>query len=117
MIDIGYLVIIAFFLIYYFMVLIIERKIIEEPKEIIDKFLSMILLYAGISIIYFSLIGRPFLSNTEDTYSVYLFIIGFIAVLWTVPNLMSEFSFFRKFLKKGQRREKIKGKKREMRKI
>ena len=93
MIDISYLLIILVFLIYYFLVLIIERKSLQKPEEIIEKFLSILLLYAGASIIYFSLTGKPFLSDTEDTYAVYIFIIGFIAVLWAIPTLLKEFGF------------------------
>ena len=62
--ELGFLIIIAVFLIYYFAVLFSEKKIIMEPKNIIDKFLSVILLYAGISLIYFSITGRPFLNDT-----------------------------------------------------
>jgi len=29
-------------------------------------------------------------------------IIGFIAVLWTVPNLLSEFDFFNRFVERGK---------------
>ena len=103
--DFGYFIIITAFLIYYFLILFIERKIIQDPGEIIEKFLSVILLYAGISILYFSLTGKPFLQDTTESYRVYVFIIGFIAILWTIPNLLDEFSFFHKFLnkKKGKR--------------
>ena len=104
--DLGFLVIIGVFVIYYLAVLISEKRIMNEPKNIIDKFLSVILLYAGISIIYFAITGRPFLSDSEDSYSVYIFIIGFVALLWTIPNLLKEFRFFRKFIRKGKRLEK-----------
>lgn len=102
MVDIGFIIIIALFVTYYFAVLIKERKIIDDPKDILDKFLSMTLFYAGISLIYFSVTGNPFLGDSPETYNVYIFIIGFIAVLWTIPNLLSEFSFFRKFLNKNK---------------
>ncbi len=95
----AYLVVVGLFLIYYLLVLFKERKIIKDPNEIISKFLSMILLYAGISIIYFSFTGKPFLGDSVENYNLYIFIIGFIAILWTIPELLSEFSFFRKFLK------------------
>ena len=98
MVDTGFIAIIVLFLIYYFAVLIVERKIVQDPKDIIEKFLSVLLFYAGISLIYFSLTGNPLLEDTTETYSVYIFIIGFIAVLWTVPNLLQEFTFFQKFL-------------------
>tara|TARA_Y100000310_G_C20696985_1_gene826371 strand:- start:217 stop:534 length:318 start_codon:yes stop_codon:yes gene_type:complete len=103
-IDTSYLVIIAAFLIYYILVLFLEKRIIRDPGEIIEKFLSTVLLYAGISLIYFSLTGEPLLGESPQTYSIYIFIIGFIAVLWTIPNLMEDFSFFRKFLKKEKKK-------------
>jgi len=106
MIDIRYLLIIIFFLIYYLAILILERKIIEDPGKILELFLSVLLLYAGISIIYYSLTGKPFLTDSPDTYTVYVFIIGFIAILWTIPNLLSEFSFFQRFLNKSNKKKK-----------
>ena len=78
---------------------------LHDPKEIISKFLSVILLYAGISIIYFSFTGEPFLSDSQENYNLYIFIIGFVAILWTIPDLLSEFAFFRKFMVKGKRKK------------
>ena len=101
--DLGFLIIIGVFVAYYLLVLFVEKKIIHEPKDIIDKFLSMILLYAGISIIYYAITGQPFLSDTEDSYAVYIFIIGFVALLWTIPNLLKEFRFFNNFIKNGEK--------------
>ena len=103
--DVSFLVIISVFLIYYILVLFSERKVIQDPKEILDKFLSTVLLYGGVSIIYFSVTGKPFLGDSLQTYNVYIFLIGFIAVLWTVPNLLSEFGFFRRFTS-GKKRGK-----------
>lgn len=100
MISLSYLTIVGVFLLYYLLVLIFERKMIHDPKEIIGKFLSVLLLYAGISIIYFSFTGKPFLGDSENNYDLYIFIIGFVAILWTVPDLLSEFKFFRKFINK-----------------
>ncbi len=108
--DLGFLIIIGVFVIYYLLVLISEKRIISEAGEIIDKFLSILLLYAAVSIIYYSLTGRPFLSDNEDTYAVYIFIIGFVALLWAVPNLLKEFRFFNRFLKKGERLKRKRGK-------
>ena len=105
MVEIGFAIIISVFLIYYLFVLIFERKIIDNPKDILDKFLSILLLYAGISIIYYSLTGRPFLTDSDEGYKVYLFIIGFIAVLWTIPNLLKEFEFFNNFVKKAKKKK------------
>jgi len=103
MASLGYLIIIIIFIVYYFAVILFEKKIIHEPKDIIEKFLAVALAYAGISLIYFSLTGQPFLTDTITEYYIYIFIIGFIAVLWAIPNLLSEFRFFRKFLHKGRK--------------
>ena len=104
MIEVSYLIIIGIFLIYYFLVLISEKKIIKEPSEIIDKFLSVILMYAGVSLIYFSITGQPFLTDSPETYNIYIFVIGFIALLWTIPNLLENFKFFQKFMNKRKRK-------------
>lgn len=98
-VDDGLIIIVTVFLLYYFLVLIIEKEMMVEPKEIIEKFLSVILLYAGISLIYFAFTGEPMLNDSPETYSVYIFIIGFITILWTVPNLLKRFSFFRRYIK------------------
>jgi hypothetical protein len=95
--GVGYAVIIAVFVVYYALLLIIERKVIRDPSEILDKFLSVILMYAGVSLIYYSITGKPFLNDSPETYNIYIFIIGFIALLWTIPNLLEKFSFFGKF--------------------
>lgn len=104
MVSLEYSLIITTFILYYLLILIIEKKIIREPNEIISKFLSIILLYAGISLIYFSLTGKPFLTGSEENYNVYIFIIGFVAILWTVPELLEEFYFFKKFEKEGKKK-------------
>jgi len=100
MISSASLLIVGLFLVYYFSLLIFEKKIIDDPKEIIGKFLAISLFYAGVSIIYYSLTGKPLLGESESTYAIYIFIIGFIAILWTIPELLSEFRFFKKFTKK-----------------
>ena len=107
MIDAGFLVTIMIFIIYYLLVLIVEKNIIQDPKEILEKFLSVILLYAGVSLIYFALTGNPLFNDSPETYSIYIFIIGFIAVLWTVPHLLEKFYFFRRFTRKGKRRQGV----------
>jgi len=65
-------------------------------------------MYAGISLIYYSITGRPFLNDSPEAYNIYIFIIGFIALLWTVPNLLEKFTFFQNFInpktKKGKRK-------------
>ena len=108
--DLGFLIIIGVFVVYYLLVLFSEKKIIHEPKEIIDKFLSILLLYAGISIIYYAITGQPFLTDNEESYAIYIFIIGFVALLWTIPNLLKEFRFFNEFIRKGERLTKRKRK-------
>lgn len=106
MISTNYLIIVGLFLFYYLAILILERKMLHDPKEIIGKFLSVILFYAGISIIYFSFTGKPFLGETQENYNLYIFIIGFVAVLWTIPELLSEFKFFNKFMNNKKRIKK-----------
>ena len=103
MISIEYLIIISVFVIYYLAILFKERRIIRDPKTIIGKFLSVILLYAGISLIYFALTGNPFLNATPESYNVYIFIIGFVAILWTIPDLLEEFKFMREFEEKSNK--------------
>ncbi|MFH0808743.1 MAG: hypothetical protein V1888_03975 [archaeon] len=105
MISLEYLIIISIFLIYYLTVIIKEHKLIKDPKDIISKFLSVILLYAGISLIYYSLTGKPMLGATPETYNIYIFIIGFVAILWTIPELLEEFHFFKNFGKKKIKRK------------
>ncbi|MBU2496654.1 MAG: hypothetical protein KJ767_01165 [Nanoarchaeota archaeon] len=94
--------IVGLFILYYLLVIFLEKKIIQDPKDIIEKFLSVILLYGGISLVHFSLTGKPFLGDSIENYSVYIFVIGFIAMLWTIPNLLKEFAFFKKFLAKNE---------------
>ena len=103
MISPGYIAIVGIFIFYYILVLIVEKKILNEPRKIITRFLSVILLYAGIGIIYYSITGDPMLGDSQDNYNLYIFIIGFVAILLTVPDLLSEFSFFKKFLIKHKR--------------
>lgn len=98
----SYLLIIAVFVIYYLLLIIIEKRVIHEPKEIIEKVLAVALVYAGISLIYFSLTGKPLLSGDESEYYLYMFIIGFIALVWAIPDLLIEFKFMKKFMKKNK---------------
>jgi hypothetical protein len=106
MIDPSFTTIITVFIIYYLVVLFLEKKIIQNPNEILDKFLSVVLLVAGVSLIYFALTGNPLFGESPETYNVYIFIIGFIAILWTIPNLLEEFHFFKRFQFLRQKREK-----------
>ena len=103
MVATSYIVVVGLFLLYYLVLLIKERKLIKDPGDIIAKFLSMVLLYAGVSIVYFSLTGKTLFGESAEAYNIYIFIIGFIAILWTVPDLLEEFSGFRKFFKKRKR--------------
>jgi len=98
------LIIVGLFLVYYLSILIFERKMIHDPAEIIGKFLAISLFYAGISIIYFSITGTSLFGVSEQTYTIYIFIIGFVAMLWAIPELLSEFKFFRKFIKEKKKK-------------
>ena len=106
MVDFGFTIIIILFVVYYLAVLIKEHRMLDDPKDILEKFLSVTLMYAGISLIFFSITGEPLLGESPQTYNVYIFIIGFIAVLWTIPNLLKEFEFFNKFITKPKRKTK-----------
>lgn len=105
MVSANFIIIIVVFLIYYFLILFIEKKLLKNPKIIIEKFLSLLLLYAGISIIYFSITGKPFIGDSIESYMIYIFLIGFIAILWAIPNLLEEFSFFKDFFKKNKKKK------------
>jgi hypothetical protein len=111
MAEVSYIIIISIFLLYYLFVLIFERKFITEPRQILEKFLAVVLIYAGISLIYFSITGEALFNESAD-HSVYIFIMGFIAVLWSVPNLLSEFWFFRKFMEGRKKLERSRKRKR-----
>ncbi|MFH1289924.1 MAG: hypothetical protein ABIH92_00800 [Nanoarchaeota archaeon] len=102
----GYLIIVGLFLFYYLVLIISEKRFIKEPSEILEKFLAVVLLYAGVSLVYFSLTGKAFLSDNVESYNIYIFVIGFVAVIWTIPTLLSEFGFFRRFVRKGERRKR-----------
>lgn len=106
MISVASLIIVGLFLGYYLLILFFERRMIRDPRDIIGKFFSVVLFYAGVSIVYFSLTGNPFLGESRETYDIYIFIIGFIALIWTIPELLGEFAFFKKFVRKGERRRK-----------
>jgi len=99
----AYLIVVGLFLLYYLLVLILEKKLVHEPRDIISKFLAVILLYAGVSLIYYSFTGQAMLGESTENYNLYIFIIGFVAILWTIPDLLREFKFFKKYLKKNQK--------------
>lgn len=101
--DTGFLIIIGLFVFYYLLVLFTEKKLIRDPSDILSKFLATILLYAGISLVYFSVTGKPFFGDSIETYNIYIFIIGFMALLWTIPELLEEFSFFQNFFNKKEK--------------
>jgi hypothetical protein len=96
--ELSFLVIAGIFILYILTVLYVEKKIIYNPEDLLQKFLAFMLLYAGISIMYYALTGTPFLNESETTYKTYLFLIGFIAMMWSIPNLLSEFKFFKKYM-------------------
>ena len=98
--NISYLIIIGIFLIYYLLVALVEKEFIVEPRHVIEKFLAVVLLFAGFSLIYFSVTGNPFLTDSINDYFIYVFVIGFIAMLWAIPTLIMEFTFFQKLRKK-----------------
>ena len=100
MADWAYVTIVSIFVVYYILVLLFEKRLLSDPKNIIEKFLAILLTYAGISLIYFSFTGKPFIGGSVESYYVYIFVIGFISVIWAIPNLLSEFRFFKKFMKK-----------------
>jgi hypothetical protein len=108
--NLEIIVIIGIYLFYYIMIFLDQKRIITEPKEIIMKFLAVVFLYAGISLIYFSVIGKPLFTDNPESYNVYIFIIGFIAVLWTVPFLLNDFKFFRKLFVRGASEIRLKSK-------
>ncbi len=99
MVEFGYTVIIVLFVVYYVLVYFSEKKAITDAKELIAKFFDVLLFYAGISIIYFAITGKPFYGDSIETYRLYIFIVGFIALVWTLPSLLKEFKFFRKRFK------------------
>lgn len=99
--DLGYTVIISLFMLYYFILLLMEQRFLVEPRDIMEKFLSIILVYAGFSLMWFSITGKPFLNDSPETYNIYIFIIGFIALMWAIPNLLLEFHFFSKIARKN----------------
>ena len=109
--ELNFLLVAMFFAFYVLVVLLVEKKIIYEPRDLLEKFLAFMLLYAGISIIYFSITGEPFLSETEASYRTYLFLIGFIAMMWSIPNILSEFTFFKQFMEDKKPKTKVKKKK------
>ena len=98
--SIAYMIILAVFLIYYFLLLIFEKKILGDVKEIVLALLSIIIVYAGVALIYFSLTGKAFFGGDTADYSVYTLIIGFVSALWAIVHLLSRFKVFRKFVKK-----------------
>jgi len=113
MVGVSYLIIIGVFVLYYFLLVFIEKKVVVEAKEIIEKFLAVTLCYAGVSLIYFSLTGNPLFTDDAGGYSTYIFIIGFISVLWAVPNLLEEFSWYKRFIKNGEKTRKRKARDRK----
>ena len=105
--DWSIIVIICIFLVFYITTFIDQKTLITDPKEILVKFLAVVFLYAGISLIYFSITGSPLFTTNTEVYNVYIFIIGFIALLWTIPFLIKDYSFYKKWFKKGDTRDDL----------
>jgi hypothetical protein len=106
--DWGIVVTIGIFLVYYLLILWDRKKFITDPKEIIMSFLAVVLLYAGISLIYLSIFGYSLFNASPESYNVYIFIMGFIAVLWTIPFLIKEFRFYNRWFVKGDEHNDLK---------
>jgi len=106
MANIGYLIIIGLFLLYYIAIAYFEKEFITEPRKVIEKFLAVVLAFAGFSLMYFSLTGQPFLTDSINDYFIYIFVIGFISLLWAIPTLLLEFSAIRRFNRKFKRDNK-----------
>ena len=98
MTEFGYVYIVVIFIAYYLAIYFIEKRTMTDAKEIIEKFFDVLLFYAGISIIYFSLTGKPFFGDSLQTYRLYIFIVGFISIIWSVPKLLREFKYLRRKL-------------------
>lgn len=96
--ELSFLIIAGLFILYILVILYVEKRIIYHPEDLLEKFLAFMLLYAGISIMYYATTGRPFLNESETSYTTYLFLIGFIAMMWSIPNILSEFKFFKKYM-------------------
>lgn len=103
MIGVSYLILIVVFLVYYLAVLLLEKRFIQDPKDIIEKVFSIALLYAGISIVYFTFTGKPLFDDSASDYDFYILLMGMIAIFWTLPSLLEEFSIFKSFFSKTKR--------------
>jgi len=98
--DIGFYIIAGGFVLYYLLLVIFPRKLLSDPIQIIEKLFSVALIYAGVSLVYFALTGKPFLTDSVENYQFYIFLIGIIAVFWSIPDLLQEFEFYKKYFKK-----------------
>jgi len=103
MIGMSYVILILVFIAYYLLVLFIEKRFIQDPKDIIEKVFSIALLYAGIVIVYFTFTGKPLFDDSASDYDFYILLIGMIAIFWTLPSLLEEFSALRGFFSKTKK--------------
>ncbi|MAG78991.1 hypothetical protein CMI40_01295 [Candidatus Pacearchaeota archaeon] len=104
--DLG--IIVAIFLVYYFLVFAINKRMITNHSEVIGKFFMIVLLYVGIMLIYFSFVGRPISPDEFKILSIYIFITGFMSIMISLPNLLKDFGFFKKVIFTRRRSEKRK---------
>jgi len=104
--DLGIIVVI--FLVHYFLVLILNKRLITNPNEIISKLFMSVLLYVGASFIYFAFTGRSLTGEEIVSMQVYIFAIGFISILIAATNLLKDFSPFKKIIFTRRRSDKSK---------
>ena len=100
------LYIVSIFLVYYLLVLIINKRMITNPSEIVSKFFMSVLLYVGISLVYFAFTGKPLLESDFKTLQIYIFISGFVAILIAFPNMLKDFDLFKKLIFTRRREDK-----------
>jgi len=77
-----------------------------KKSSIVSKLIIVLIFGLVSSLIYFSLTGKAVFDRYINEYYIYIFIIGFIAVLWAVPNLLSEFRFFKNFERRAKKRKR-----------
>ncbi|MFH1972750.1 MAG: hypothetical protein ABIJ18_04715 [archaeon] len=111
------IVVIIIFLVYYITLFIDRKTIITQPKDIIMKFLAIVFLFAGVSLIYYSITGQPLLADNTQSYNVYIFVIGFIAVMWSFPFLMKEYRFFNRIFIRNEQEIKLKRNNKKKKKV
>ena len=86
------------FLIYYLATLIFNKKLITDSGEIISKFFTSLLLYGGVLLIYFSFTKESLPNSGFQEITIYFFIAGFLAIMFSLPNLLKDFGQFKKII-------------------